>query len=284
MEQVGYWRDPSFGGIDLIQARFVRHAFGTHAHDDFILCAFEQGEEHFIAAGVACVARQGAVCLIAPHVEHDGQAGSSDGWSYRAFYPNAALIDAVIAEAGIPVGALSDLAVFITYRPELFEQVLNAHMAFEYRQSNTIREQMLTAAVEAVLQAAISDGATVVAVQADRPAVQAAKAFMEEHYSEDIKVNDVALAGGITASHLTRIFRAATGQHVLAYLTQIRLRHARRLLFEKNNPADVAAATGFVDQAHLIRRFKQAFGQTPGRYLRDSSFAATGSDPNTRHT
>ena len=38
---------------------------------------------------------------------------------------------------------------------------------------------------------------------------------------------------------------------------------ARKAALEQ---ADVAASLGFVDQAHLTRRFKAAYGMTPGRY------------------
>jgi AraC-like DNA-binding protein len=51
-----------------------------------------------------------------------------------------------------------------------------------------------------------------------------------------------------------------------AYLNQIRLERARQLLSAGEPSAQVAAATGFVDQSHLTRRFKGAFGVTPGQY------------------
>lgn len=270
MDQVRYWRDPSFGGIDLIHATFVNHTFGTHAHDDFILCIFEHGEERFMAAGTPCVARAGAVCLIAPHVEHNGHAGSDEGWSYRGFYPSQAIVGSIATSVGMDRGSLARLGVFIAYAPDLFHRVLGTHRAFEGRLDTDDKERLFAGTLEAVLFAAVRSGPTVSVAIQDRPLVRAAKVFMEKNYADDIKVNDVSRAIGVTPSHLTRIFHAATGQHVLAYLTQVRLSHARRLLLAGGSPAEVAAATGFVDQSHLIRRFKQAFGQTPGRYLRDS--------------
>ncbi len=41
---------------------------------------------------------------------------------------------------------------------------------------------------------------------------------------------------------------------------------ARDLLVRGVSPADVAAATGFSDQAHLTRAFKQRIGSTPAAY------------------
>jgi AraC-like DNA-binding protein len=41
------------------------------------------------------------------------------------------------------------------------------------------------------------------------------------------------------------------------------------MLREGDSIADVAAATGFVDQSHLTRLFRKNVGITPGRYVSD---------------
>jgi len=44
---------------------------------------------------------------------------------------------------------------------------------------------------------------------------------------------------------------------------------AKRRLASGEPPAEVAAAVGLVDQAHLTRRFAGMYGVTPARYQRD---------------
>ena len=41
---------------------------------------------------------------------------------------------------------------------------------------------------------------------------------------------------------------------------------ARRLLDSRLPIAQIATGTGFTDQSHLTRRFKQLLGITPGQY------------------
>jgi AraC-like DNA-binding protein len=58
-----------------------------------------------------------------------------------------------------------------------------------------------------------------------------------------------------------------------------RLQQAKALMGEGEGFADVAAATGFADQAHFIRHFKKAYGVTPGRWAGLQRFyAAKASD------
>jgi AraC-like DNA-binding protein len=73
---------------------------------------------------------------------------------------------------------------------------------------------------------------------------------------------------------LLRAFRAETGLPPHAYLNQLRVRLARRLLDDGLAPAVVAAEAGFADQAHLTRHFKRVVGVPPGAYQRERARTA----------
>jgi AraC-like DNA-binding protein len=73
---------------------------------------------------------------------------------------------------------------------------------------------------------------------------------------------------GLRRRHLVSAFRARFGLPPHRYLTQLRVDEARRLLAEGRPPGEVAAAVGFADQSHLVRRFKALLGATPGRSRR----------------
>ena len=65
---------------------------------------------------------------------------------------------------------------------------------------------------------------------------------------------------------MSRAFTRRYGAAPATYLRWIRLERAKRMLAAGEAPAQVAAATGFTDQAHLTRRFKGAYGVTPARF------------------
>lgn len=77
---------------------------------------------------------------------------------------------------------------------------------------------------------------------------------------------DLARRIGTSPHHLSRVFHAATGMTLSAYRTRLRLHRAIEMLTDSaQDPhiADIAAATGFADQAHLARVFRRHLGTTP---------------------
>jgi AraC-like DNA-binding protein len=67
---------------------------------------------------------------------------------------------------------------------------------------------------------------------------------------------------------LVRQFRRQIGLPPHAYHRRQRLRSARALLELGTPVAQVAYATGFADQSHFTRQFKDQFGVTPGTLTR----------------
>ena len=65
---------------------------------------------------------------------------------------------------------------------------------------------------------------------------------------------------------LMRLFARHIGSPQHTYMTHVRLRVARQLLLKGEPAAAAAAAVGYVDQSHLTKRFRAAFGVTPGQF------------------
>ncbi len=73
---------------------------------------------------------------------------------------------------------------------------------------------------------------------------------------------------GTSPFALLRAFRERYGMPPHTWLTDARVRRARRLLDAGAAPAEVAVAVGFTDQPHLNRHFTRIVGVPPGAYRR----------------
>ncbi len=105
--------------------------------------------------------------------------------------------------------------------------------------------------------------------------VARARAYLEERFASCITLDDLACCAGVSylaccagvsRYHLIRVFSEETGLTPHRYLQAVRANRARDLLAAGVDPAEVAARSGFADQAHMGRVYKSFYGITPGSY------------------
>ena len=95
-------------------------------------------------------------------------------------------------------------------------------------------------------------------------AVSAAAAHIESNLSSTLTVPDIARVAGVSHNHLTRLFRAETGQTVIGYIRRRRLERARHLLREStlSIPA-IAASIGIPDLQAFNKACRHELGGSP---------------------
>lgn len=92
---------------------------------------------------------------------------------------------------------------------------------------------------------------------------------MHEHLADDISLDQLASVAFLTKWHFLRQFKRSTGQTPHAYLRDLRVEHAKRLLAQGATVAAAAHGAGLGSASQLARTFRRALGMTPGAY-RDS--------------
>lgn len=91
---------------------------------------------------------------------------------------------------------------------------------------------------------------------------------LEDNPENPVTLDDMAQAAHIEKCHLIRRFKARYGITPHTFITQNRLRKARRHLVCRHSLTESALMSGFYDQSHFIRNFKKLHGITPSDYLR----------------
>ena len=101
------------------------------------------------------------------------------------------------------------------------------------------------------------------------PGVRHAVRRLEADFADEISLNELASMAQMSRSHFALLFRQFTGYTPHQYLLLVRLNHARKLITQGNparSLAEIAATSGFCDQAHLNRHFRRVFGTTPAAF------------------
>jgi AraC-like DNA-binding protein len=259
-------------GVDLLRARYVRHRFARHSHEGYTICAVDSGVEQFDVLGPLagcdsgrCRAGPGQVVIINPEVVHTAQAGSPGGWEYRVLYPATDIVAEVAGELGhrcrvpfFPNSVVND--------PESALVVRAVHDAAE-QEASLAASTLLHVLIERLVRWH-AGRRTQRSAQSARPAVVAAREVLDERFVAPPSLQGLAELVGMRPFPLLRAFRAETGFPPHAYVNQVRVRRTRELLEAGLRLSDIAARTGFADQAHMTRHFKRIIGVPPGAYRR----------------
>ena len=266
-EAARYWQHAAVAGVDLLRARYITHRYGRHAHETYTFGLIESGIEEFEYGGTVLRAGPGAVALLDPEVVHTGQAASPEGWAYRVLYPEVSVVTGVAEQLGWHRGT-PRFPQTVLYDPSSAALLRSAHRAAEHG-DQLASSSLLTAALAGLLTAH-SDSRLVVPPPRRAPAsIGMICELLQDRLTDAPALSELADLTGLSQFALLRAFRAETGLPPHAYLNQLRVRRARTLLDHGVVPAEVAAATGFADQAHLTRHFKRVVGVPPGAYQRE---------------
>jgi AraC-like DNA-binding protein len=93
------------------------------------------------------------------------------------------------------------------------------------------------------------------------------KALSQREYAIPTSDAAVAQVAGLSVCHFARMFKQTVGISPHRYVLQCRVEWARELLAGTDMPlSEIAIVTGFSDQSHYTRWFREITGITPGSY------------------
>jgi AraC-like DNA-binding protein len=255
------------GPVNLMHARYVTHTFAPHFHEGYCLGVIEKGALGFRYMGENVVAPAGAVNLAVPGEVHTGQAADKAGWTYRMFYLDADMLASAAAQMAGKRAPLPFVRAGVLFDSCLAGMIHRLHRRMQDSRTTALEKEtgLLTLLTGMIRQYGEPSSA---AVETGREpgAVQIARDFIHAYHDRDISVRELAATTGLSPYHFIRVFSGGVGLTPHAYLIQVRVRRAQRLLLSGETPAQAALSTGFFDQSHLTRHFKRIVGVTPGRY------------------
>ncbi|MBP3627579.1 MAG: helix-turn-helix domain-containing protein [Clostridia bacterium] len=101
----------------------------------------------------------------------------------------------------------------------------------------------------------------------DSAIVGVVKNYITNYTGSDYTLKGVADAVAYTPYYLSRVFKNETGENLSAYLLNVRMERAKKLLREKqHNISTIAKMVGFDNASYFSRIFKKQTGMMPKQY------------------
>jgi AraC-like DNA-binding protein len=177
-----------------------------------------------------------------------------------------------LQQAGIRTSALwRDTKVDTLCETALFEGfVVLAELLMSAQYSSAEKEQKLTAYLTRLFLQLDQQNQSTDGLLPANPLYQVA-AYLSEHCEEDRAIDSISAEFGYSAGYLVRAFKRHFNMTPHAYRLNRRVQLGQQALKQGEAISAVAHTTGFSDQAHFQRVFKQRVAATPDQYRRSVS-------------
>lgn len=100
--------------------------------------------------------------------------------------------------------------------------------------------------------------------------VKSAIAYIHNHYTEDITIDEISDTLGFSKYYVCHIFKEYTGRTMVDYINLLRCINARSLLSSgKYNISESAASSGFKNLSYFTRTYKKQMGALPSAHQKE---------------
>ena len=94
--------------------------------------------------------------------------------------------------------------------------------------------------------------------------------YLQEHMAEDVSLTVLAEQFHLSGQYISQLFKNEIGVNFLAYLTNIRMEKAKKLLLSTSmSIGEISEQLGYGDYRVFTKVFKKSEGITPSQYRRD---------------
>ncbi|WP_337269457.1 helix-turn-helix transcriptional regulator [Oryzifoliimicrobium ureilyticus] len=257
---------------DLDRARFLRgdyigHIYPWHSHEELLIGVVSAGALSLETRDRSAVARAGSIAIVNSEEVYRGAALGGRRWLFRTIHlhPDTILRVATNLRPNSSRNVLPRFRSPVVQDAFLANELTALHVRSEAR-GDPLDLQSRAVTLIARMLLHHWKGEPELPEAGEPMAVRLARDILTEDLGKKISLEKLARLVGLPPFRILRAFEKATGLTPHAYRTQARIRKAYNLICHDHPIAEVAAATGFADQAHLTRVFKSIMGATPGQF------------------
>lgn len=251
--------------IEAYHFQGIMQKFPNHFHEYYVIGFIEKGKRFLSCKNKEYLIEPGDLLLFNPRDNHTCEQIDGKALDYRCINIQPEIMRKMIFE----ITGKEYLPYFtsqVVFHSDLVALLCELHLIVMEEERDFRKEEiflfLLEQLVEEYTEHAVTDENTEQSTE-----VRVACEFLENHYMENITLDDLCKLTGLSKYHFLRCFTRQKGISPYSYLETIRIGKAKKMLEQGILPIDVALQTGFTDQSHFSNFFKKFIGLTPKQYM-----------------
>lgn len=242
------------------------HWYGPGKRDEYLIHFICEGKGIYRAGGQTYHLKKGDFFVIFPGTEIFYEADHKEPWDYIWVGFQGIKSETYLKYAGLDSSHLTGQYLNSSFVLSCVQQMILARSISTYNELKRTSAllQILAALMEEYSSTNQEDGEK---DYAQKLYIDKALAYIDDHISQNIKINDIASFIGIDRSYLTNIFKQTLSLSPQEYLMHYRINQACIML---KNPelkiSSIAKAVGYDDPLSFSKMFKKCKGISPSEF------------------
>jgi AraC-like DNA-binding protein len=256
--------------IELIQGGGRNYTSPRHFHEELELNIRQGDGWRFNYRGASHSVPPNTLVLTQPGEAHQADCTSDHNCIFRGIRVSADLLQQVAIEVAGRDVAIPCFTMPLVHDRDVNTQLIQVHQALQQPISQLEQQTLIQDLLAKLILRYAEMPPSLVNLGAETQPVDRVRTYLEDHYNQEISLEQLSQVVNLSAFHLNRSFRKTVGMPPHAYQIQVRILQAKRLLRKRWSIEQVAIETGFVSQSHFGAHFKRLIGMTPRQYRQDS--------------
>ncbi|MEH1863217.1 MAG: AraC family transcriptional regulator [Nostoc sp.] len=264
------WRSQYLQSIELVHGVSKRYSLPRHFHEELEL-GIRQGDGwQFNYRGTMYSVPSNTLVVTQPGEAHYADSTSDRDCTFRGLRVGIDLLQQVATEVAGCKTALPSFGMPLVHDRDLNTQIVQVHQALEQSISQLEQQTLILNLLAQLILRCAENPPRQAKLGEERQPVERIRAYLEDHYSQEVSLEQLAQIANLSSFHLNRSFCKTFGMPPHAYQIQVRILQAKRLLRKEWSINKVAVETGFASQSHFGSHFKRLVCVTPRQYIQDS--------------
>lgn len=242
-----------------------------HFHDDMEFILVQSGGITISVGMEKYRCHNHEILYIPPHTVHQA-VSDTPGASLCGFVFHPSLIKSFLSEDDNMTSYTCRTGMVFSKETSYYEEFFNiiTHAFSIYTDRPSTYKLDMTAHILLLLSLLLRSGAAINSKKKERFCrIEPAINYIEENYNQKIRISDLSRLINVCDDHFIRMFKEAASRTPTAYITDVRLHQALRLLsLNQYSISEISDRTGFSSIQYFSRIFKERMGLSPLEYAK----------------
>ncbi len=262
MSGIRYYRDEKLPFLEIKFCDSGVHSTKMHSHEELSIGIIESGSSSVVCEGTNFNVSRGNIIYIPPQAVHMCSPEAASQWTFKMLF---------LKNSWVEKSFNMDITKISTFSRTLdsgeFERITGLTALLQENLSGFEKETCLINELAYFLPMESHSLPRKINKTTETKAIQRMRNHLDANFLSGASLDDLALVSGLSKYHIIRLFNKHCKLSPHAYQTMLRINYAKARLRDRCPIAQVAVDTGFFDQSHFTKTFKQYSGTTPLEYI-----------------